>query len=78
MLSHRFQRLLIPCVHAALRLALSGGAQAIVTHNLRDLQGGELDLGSLHSLTNPQVSLPSDVPLPSWLIFDVQGMRFEA
>lgn len=78
MLSHRFQRLLIPCVHAALRLALSGGAQAIVTHNLRDLQGVGLHLGSLHSLTNPQVSLPSDVPLPSWLIFDVQGMRFEA
>ena len=34
-----------------IELALTGGAQAIVTHNLRDLRGGELQLGTLRVLT---------------------------
>ena len=32
-------------------LALAGGTQAIVTHNLRDLRGGDLRLGSLRIMT---------------------------
>jgi predicted nucleic acid-binding protein len=34
-----------------IELALAGGAQAIITHNLRDLRGGELRLGTLRVLT---------------------------
>ena len=37
-----------------IELALAGGAQAIVTHNLRDLRGGELRLGKLRVLTDAQ------------------------
>ena len=35
-------------------MALAGGAQVIVTHNLRDLRGGELQLGALRVLTPAQ------------------------
>ena len=37
-----------------IELALAGGAQAIVTHNLRDLQGGDLRLGRLQVMTPAQ------------------------
>ena len=37
-----------------IELALAGGAQAIVTHNLRDLQGGDLLLGRLQVMTPAQ------------------------
>lgn len=37
-----------------IELALAGDAQAIVTHNLRDLRGGELRLGKLRVLTPAQ------------------------
>lgn len=34
-----------------IELALAGNAQAIITHNVRDLTGGELRLGSLRLMT---------------------------
>lgn len=37
-----------------IELALAGGARAIVTHNLRDLRGGELSLGNLRVMTPAQ------------------------
>jgi predicted nucleic acid-binding protein len=37
-----------------IELALAGGAQAIITDNLRDLRGGELRLGNLRVLTPAQ------------------------
>ena len=37
-----------------IELALAGGAQAIVAHNLRDLRGGELRLGKLRVMTPAQ------------------------
>lgn len=37
-----------------IELALAGGAQAIITHNLRDIRGGELRVGSLRVLTPAQ------------------------
>jgi len=37
-----------------IELALGGGAAAIVSHNLRDLQGGTLRLGKLRVLTPVQ------------------------
>jgi putative PIN family toxin of toxin-antitoxin system len=37
-----------------IELALAGDAQAIVTHNLRDLMGGQLRLGKLRVLTPAQ------------------------
>ncbi len=37
-----------------IELALAGGAVAIVTHNVRDLCGGELQLGGLRILTPAQ------------------------
>ena len=38
-----------------IELALAGGAVAIVTHNVRDLRGGELRLGQLRVLTPAQL-----------------------
>ena len=37
-----------------IELALAGGAAAIVTHNLRDIRGGELRHGNLRVLTPAQ------------------------
>lgn len=37
-----------------IELALAGGAEAIVTHNVRDLDRGELQLGGLRILTPAQ------------------------
>ncbi len=37
-----------------IELALAGGAQAIFTHNLRDLRGGEMQLGTMRVLTPAQ------------------------
>ena len=38
-----------------IELALAGGAMAIVTHNVRDLRGGDLRLGVLRILTPAQL-----------------------
>jgi putative PIN family toxin of toxin-antitoxin system len=38
-----------------IELALAGGAAAIVTHNVRDLRGGDLRLGDLRILTPAQI-----------------------
>lgn len=38
-----------------IELALAGGATAIVTHNVRDLRGGDLRLGVLRILTPTQL-----------------------
>ena len=38
-----------------IELALAGGAQAIVTHNIRDLRGGDLRIGDLQILTPAQL-----------------------
>jgi len=38
-----------------IELALAGGAMAIVTHNVRDLRGGDLRLGDLRILTPAQI-----------------------
>jgi len=37
-----------------IELALAGGAQAIVTHNLRGLRGGQLQLGTLQLVSPAQ------------------------
>jgi len=37
-----------------IELALAGNAEAIVTHNVRDIRGGELHLGALRILTPAQ------------------------
>jgi predicted nucleic acid-binding protein len=37
-----------------IELALAGGAQAIITHNLKDLRGGELRFENLRVLTPAQ------------------------
>ena len=37
-----------------IELALAGGAEAIITHNVRDIKGGELRLGNLRILTPAQ------------------------
>ena len=37
-----------------IELALAGNAAAIVTHNVRDVRQGELQLGNLHVLTPAQ------------------------
>jgi len=37
-----------------IELALAGGAQGIVTHNLRDLRGGQLRLGNLRVMAPAQ------------------------
>ncbi len=37
-----------------IELAIAGGAQAILTHNLRDLRGGQLRLGNLRVMTPAQ------------------------
>lgn len=37
-----------------IELALAGNAEAIVTHNVRDIRGGELHLGSLRIVTPAQ------------------------
>ncbi len=37
-----------------IELALAGGAKAIITHNVRDLRGGELQLGPLRVMTPAQ------------------------
>ena len=38
-----------------IELVLAGGAAAIVTHNVRDLRGGDLRLGDLRILTPAQI-----------------------
>ncbi len=38
-----------------IELALAGGAAAIVTHNVRDLRGGELHLGQLRVCTPAEI-----------------------
>jgi len=38
-----------------IELALAGGAVAIVTHNVRDLRGGELQLGHLRVCTPAEI-----------------------
>lgn len=37
-----------------IELALAGNAEAIVTHNVRDIRGGELHLGALRIVTPAQ------------------------
>jgi predicted nucleic acid-binding protein len=46
-----------------IELALAGGASAIVTHNVRDLRGGELHLGQLRICTPAEI-LEDDPSVP--------------
>ena len=46
---------MIPVVLDLIELVLAGGAVAIVTHNVRDLRGGELQLGQLRVRTPAEI-----------------------